>query len=414
MKKIVLSLAGVLAATAFAPEAAAIPAYARQVGMACSACHQQHFPVLNTFGRAFKAGGYTMMGAQGKVEGDHLSIPDTLNASMIVKLRYMKDNTTASDVSKSDRPTTKADGQLQMFDEFALLVGGRIAENVGVFMEGQMLETGPLIGILRMPFVFDMGAAKVSVVPFAADGGSAMVGYELSSGGILRANRWSESRKETSAVQYNSNIESAAGFAFVAQNDMGFVNVTKFTSDFGFKDQGEKSSALNSTYLRAAVTPTVGDWAIVGGVGVMSGQSWNIGEGATVQTEQTFIDFQAHGEVAGKELGVYAQYSNAPKVKNAGDISAYNTNGVTDKKALTIGADYTVIPHSLSIGAAYRKADNGAATNTGDDAITVQAVYDMYQNVALHAIFSTYSGSYYDANPTKATNLTTLMLEMAW
>src|SRR3990172_1729051 len=95
MKKIVLSLAGVLAATAFAPEAAAIPAYARQVGMACTACHAQHFPVLNSFGRAFKAGGYTMMGAQGKVEGEHLSIPDTLNMSMIVKLRYL-DNNTAS------------------------------------------------------------------------------------------------------------------------------------------------------------------------------------------------------------------------------------------------------------------------------------------------------------------------------
>src|SRR3989338_6880146 len=95
MKKIVLSLAGVLAATAFAPEAAAIPAYARQVGMACNACHAQHFPVLNSFGRAFKAGGYTMMGAQGKVEGEHLSLPDTLNMSMIVKLRY-QDNNTAS------------------------------------------------------------------------------------------------------------------------------------------------------------------------------------------------------------------------------------------------------------------------------------------------------------------------------
>src|SRR3989338_3081437 len=88
MKKIVLSLAGVLAATAFAPEAAAIPAFARQTGMACTACHQQHFPILNSFGRAFKAGGYTMMGAQGKVEGDHLSIPDTLNLSMLIKVRY--------------------------------------------------------------------------------------------------------------------------------------------------------------------------------------------------------------------------------------------------------------------------------------------------------------------------------------
>jgi len=122
MKKIVISLAGVLAATAFAPEAAAVPAFARQVGMACTACHAQHFPVLNSFGRAFKAGGYTMMGAQGKVEGDHLSIPDTLNASIIMKIRTQKDNRTASTVASTARNSNAQDkfGQLQFFDEFAL------------------------------------------------------------------------------------------------------------------------------------------------------------------------------------------------------------------------------------------------------------------------------------------------------
>ena len=419
MKKIVLSLAGALAATAFAPEAAAIPAYARQVGMACNACHAQHFPVLNSFGRAFKASGYTMMGAQGKVEGEHLSIPDTLNMSMIVKLRYLEDNTAGAVGSLNTVAATKGDGQMQMFDEFALLVGGRIAENVGVFMEGQMLETGPFIGILRMPFVWDMGGAKLSVVPFAADGGSAMVGYELSSGGVLRANRWSESRDATSAVQYNRNIESAAGIAFVAQNDMGFINVTPFTTDFGFKDQGEVSSAMKSTYIRIAATPTVGDWAMVVGLGKMSGSSANISGAGTTQTavqtvtDQTFFDFQAQGEVGGKELAVYAQHSKAPMTAIVGAQSAYNKKNVTDKKATTIGVDYSVIPHVLSIGAAYRNATNGgAATANGDNAWTVQAVYDLYQNVALHANYSKMSGSAHTA--TSQNNLTTLMLEMAW
>ena len=419
MKKIVLSLASVLAATAFAPEAAAIPAYARQVGMACTACHAQHFPVLNSFGRAFKASGYTMMGAQGKVEGDHLSIPDTLNMSMIVKLRYMEDNTAGAVGSLNAVAATKGDGQMQMFDEFALLVGGRIAENVGVFMEGQMLETGPFIGILRMPFVWDMGGAKLSVVPFAADGGSAMVGYELSSGGVLRANRWSESRDATSAVQYNRNIESAAGIAFVAQNDMGFINVTPFTTDFGFKDQGEVSSAMKSTYIRIAATPTVGDWAMVVGLGKMSGSSANISGAGTTQTavqtvtDQTVFDFQAQGEVGGKELAVYVQHSKAPMTAIVGAQAAYNKKNVTDKKATTIGVDYSVIPHTLSIGAAYRNATNGAvATANGDNAWTVQAIYDLYQNVALHANYSKMNGSAHTA--TSQNKLTTLMLEMAW
>ena len=432
MKKIVLSLAGALAATAFAPEAAAIPAFARQTGMACTACHAQHFPVLNSFGRAFKAGGYTMMGAQGKIEGDHMSIPDTLNMSMIVKLRYQDDDTNGDGLPTEASAQTIGEGQFQFFDEFALLVGGRIAENVGVFFEGQMLETGPLMGILRMPFVWDMGGAKLSVVPFAADGGSAMVGYELSSGGVLRANRWAESRDAISAVQYNRNKEVATGFAFVAQNDMGYINFTKWAPFNSFKDGGGKnSSALTSNYIRVAATPTVADWAMHIGVGRMSGSGYGLKAGTAtfgeIVTDQTFFDFQAQGEVGGKELGVYFQHSKTPALSAAeiasGAISAYNKNGAVagrpDRKATTIGVDYSIIPHVLSIGAAYRKADNGladsavAGAGNGDDAWTLTAVYDLYQNVALHANYVDMSGSAHGGANTQD-KLTTLMLEMSW
>ena len=72
----------------FAPEASAVPVFARQTGMACSACHFQHFPLLNGFGRAFKSAGFTMMGAQEKVEGEHLSIPAMLNFGVLTTTGY--------------------------------------------------------------------------------------------------------------------------------------------------------------------------------------------------------------------------------------------------------------------------------------------------------------------------------------
>jgi len=83
MKKLALYLAGLMAAIAFAPEASALPAFARQMGMACSACHFQHFPMLNSFGRQFKSSGFTMMGDIRQVEGDNLSIPGNLNAAIL-------------------------------------------------------------------------------------------------------------------------------------------------------------------------------------------------------------------------------------------------------------------------------------------------------------------------------------------
>lgn len=261
--------------------------------------------------------------------------------------------------------------------------------------------------------MFDMGAVKVSVVPFITDALSVQYGYEQSSGGVMRSNRWAEHRRETSAIQYNADRGSdggqATGVALAVANDMGYVNVSKYAASFG------GGSTWGSTYIRVAATPTVADWAMVVGLGRMSGQSWT--GAATVSTEQTFADFQMQGEVAGRELGVYAQYAKAPMSTVAGQQNAYNGNttaGRSDRKAMTIGADFSVMPHVLTVGAAYRKAETGgAAATNGDDAVTVTAVYDLYQNVALHLNYSMYSGTAHDA-ATAQKNLRTLMLEAAW
>ncbi|GLR68465.1 hypothetical protein GCM10010909_31460 [Acidocella aquatica] len=55
------ALAGVVAITAMPREARAIPAFAAQTGMPCSACHIG-FPQLTPFGRAFKMDGYVQGG----------------------------------------------------------------------------------------------------------------------------------------------------------------------------------------------------------------------------------------------------------------------------------------------------------------------------------------------------------------
>lgn len=425
MKKIVLSIAGVMAAAAFAPEASALPAFARQTGMACTACHAQHFPILNGFGRAFKAAGYTMMGAQGKVEGEHLSLPDTLNAAILAKVRYQKASASVGGASRNAFGVAKvlgtdansqASGQLQFGDEFSLFFGGRVAENIGFLFEGNTVA-GNLLAGFKLPVMFDMGGAKIGVTAFTTDALGVQYGYELSSGGVMRANRWAEHRRETSAIQYNADQGgdggAATGFTLSAQNDMGFISITKYAPAFGMGANGAAvpSYDMKSSYVRIAATPTVGDWAMVLGAGSMSGTSgYGITAPAIIDTKQTFFDFQAQGEVGGKELGVYAQHASAPATVNT---NAYNL-GVNTRKAWTIGADYSVIPNSLHIGAAYRNAKNGNAVNVdGDNAVTLTAVYDLVQNVALHVNYSSYSGSAHAAAGT-ISSLTTFMLEAAW
>ncbi len=417
MKKVALSLASVLAAATFAQEASAVPAFARQTGMACNACHAQHFPILNGFGRAFKAAGFTMMGSQEKVEGEHLSIPANLNFGLLLKARYQKtDETNADALNKAGDKvsgSSTSSGQWQIPDEYSMFWGGRVADT-GMIKIGSMTEFdavgGGTLG-LRLPIVVDMDAVKLSVIPYATDALGAFYGYSESSTGVTRGVRWAEHRKEISAHQYTGmGAGVASGLAFVAHHEMGYINVSRYSRNL-FYTAGTNGTNMGNTAVTIAVTPTIADWAIVAGVQSLTGQSNVYSNAQDITADATYVaaadvytmtkesatgfDAQAHGEFAGMETGLYFANSSLG-------------NG-SKMKATTFGADVTVIAHTLSLGAAYRAGTDKAGNS--DNAVTLTAVYDLMQNVALHANYSTYSG---DANTGKAKSLFTGMLEAAW
>ncbi len=421
MKKVALSLAGVLAAAAFAPEASAIPAFARQTGMACSACHAQHFPVLNGFGRAFKAQGFTLMGAQGKVEGEHLSIPDTLNAAVLLKVRYQKTNGTDAVGTISGASTNR--GQWQFPDEFSLFFGGRVADEgmikVGMMMENNLIAAGAFAAGLRVPVVVDMDSVKLLAIPYTTDSLGAFYGYTESSNGVNRAIRWAENRTQVFAHQYTGLGNGAStGLAYVAHADMGYINVSRFAPAF---TNGATALNFSSTAVHAAFTPTIADWASVISVEYLTGHSYTGTTMATqVATKGMGLSAQAHGEMAGLETGLYAAHSVAKKSDVGGVANLFNASTVNDIKATQIGIDVSVIPHTLSVGANYLAGKNNLAQS--ENYITVTGVYDLAQNVALVANYSLGSGSTFKAGGAKDTatvggtgkNLLTLMLESAW
>ena len=408
MKKVALSLAGVLAAVAFAPEASAIPSFARQTGMACSSCHFQHFPVLNGFGRAFKTAGFTMMGAQEKVEGEHLSIPGVLNASVLVKAQYVKTNDkSAGNPDGMDTST----GQIRLPDELSLFLGGRVADadtiKVGFMMENNLAAPGSaLIAGFRLPIVLDMDAVKISAIPFTTDSLGVGYGFELAATGMNRGVRWAEHRKDALASQYVGLDGAAAGLALVVANDMGYINFSRWTKGLGFMSDknpdvpySATGMAAKANYLRVAATPTIADWSMHIAVGMISGtdeKATNAGLAAKTKLKATAFDVQAQGAVAGMETSLY--------LTNA---SNGDTNAV---KATTIGGEVTVIPHAVHLGAAYRAGKTAASLS--DNAVLMTATYDLAQNVAGVVNYSIYSG---DVNKAPgATNKLTLMLESAW
>lgn len=447
MKKIISLLMGAMLATAFVPDASAIPSFSRQTNTTCQSCHAQHAPILNGFGQAFKAAGYPLMGTtQGKIEGDRLSIPDTLNASMRLKARYQKSNGANTDVIPGDSTNS---GQWQVPEEFSLFFGGRIAENVGFFFEGNT-AADKLVSGFRLPIAVNVNDARLSASPYMTDILGASYGFEQASTGAVRNVRWAEHRKEISAQQYVGTDGAATGMAFVAQSDLGFINFSRWAP--AFMAHTGAAQTLRSNYLRIAATPTVstaslGDWAMHIGAQFWGGSNYAPDPQQPsptltlkkVDTRARAFDFQAFGQVGGKDLGVYATWAKSPagtaaqpNILNVGNNTTNGNNPVgpadpslyrvNDRKAWTMGAEYSLIQNTMHIGAAYRRADSGGATGVGgvigenptDNATTLTFVYNISQNAEIHLNHSIYSGTLYNTPQPNGNQLTTLMLEASW
>ena len=394
-------------------EAAAVPAFARQTGMACTACHFQHYPAINAFGRSFKQGGFTMKGAQSMVEGEALSIPVALNASLVTKIRYQKTN---GETSSTDF------GELQFPDEAALLIGGRAGEHVGFLLEfatfgeaaGSLNPDNTvdsefsLFGSYKSHFNWKVKDFNVGAVLFSTDAGGAAYGFELLNTGAQRFQRVAEDRTATSAQQFvGLGAGEAEGLALVVSHPLGFLNYSFWAPVHG-------TTAINgfSSYLRAAVTPQFLGWDTGLGVQWFGGES-SFQDG-DVETEGWAVDAQAQGAVFGLPLGIYLAYANAePSPTNVFNADPAGTRD--DRKAASILVELGVIPNKWTLFTGYVDGETGAATKSEDNRWVIGTTFMVAQNVELQLSSTFFSGDRYDPKPTaNGDNLITAMVFAAF
>ncbi|MCR4288399.1 MAG: OprO/OprP family phosphate-selective porin [Deltaproteobacteria bacterium] len=432
MKRFLSSVAAVFlfaAVLLYLPgQAEAVPAFARQTGMACNSCHFQHFPSLNAFGRAFKAGGYTMVGGQSLVEGDLLSIPTTLNMSLVTKLRYQKRS------GYDDNELNK--GELQFPDEAAFLVGGRAGEHVGFLLEAQLANGGAAaFASYKMPIVFDVANVKVSAIPFKTDGLGASYGLELMNTGAVRHQRPLEHRGDFSAQQYVDTSGAATGLALVAVDNLWHVNYSAWAPV-----DGTNASSPYLNYIRAAVTPTVSGWDVAAGVQLWNGTTKQVDSAlapasTTVRTsaDAYALDAQLQGNAGNYPLGVYFSYASAKKSEAGKVPNMFNASVNKAKSAWALAGELGVIPNRVTVALAYRSGKDGDG-NDGPDAngdgfldgdgkdsqtaTTVGVNYNATQNVQVQVNHSRYGG---DEKPSanagtagEGDSLTTIMLFSAF
>jgi hypothetical protein len=439
MNKIILAIFHILALSTLSLQVFAIPAFSRQTGIDCQACHTQHMPILNDFGQSFKASGYRTMGKQSRIESENLSIPDSLNASMLLKGRYQSSN--GGDTSGTVPGTSTNGGQWQFPNEFSLFFGGRIANNIGFYFEGNTAAP-TLISSFKLPTAIELNDYNLSVIPYLTETLGASYGYEQASTGAVRNITWAENHKEVSAQQYIGTNGDATGVALVAINNFGYINLSRWAPSSMAKSGS--AQVLQSTYLRIAATPSIetqtfGDWAMHIGAQIWTGS--NFARDTTtsktlipVSTRATALDFQAFGRFLDNDIAFYATWAKSPagtadkpNILNVGTDSAGLLDPVlqyrlNERSAFTLGVDYSVIQNFLHVGGAFRSARSGgklgalavAGDNPSDNAITLTAVYNLAQNIEFHINHSFYYGSLYDTPQPTGNLLTTILMEAAW
>jgi hypothetical protein len=398
-------------------ESRAIPAFARQTGNPCSTCHFQHYPSLTEFGRDFKAGGYTDMGKQEKIEKADFSLPSVLNASVFFKTRYQKTN---GDDTSSAVPSNS--GDLQFPDEFALLFGGRASRNIGFFLEVQLANhDDAALANFKLPFMYEVGDAKLGAIPFTSDGLGAPFGFELLNTGAVHNIKPMEHGQETSAQQYIGTDTPAEGLALVYYHRLFHVNVTKWSPNHVAGESG-RNGRPTATYLRAVATPVVQDWDLGVGAQVWTGTAKredpaNLGASPAavvdVATKAWAVDAQAQGKVGELPLGIYVSHAVARASAASGAPNLFN-DGPRNKTATAIAAELGILPGKATLMLGLLKGDTGAASDSGDNALTLGGTWSFAENVQLQLLITKRSGSLYRApvgvRPETGNRLMTLML----
>ena len=141
-----------------------VPSYARQTGLACSACHYQ-FLTLTPFGRKFKLNGYTLTNQSTLVEKDSTN-GGRLGLSPFSLLSAM---VTSSVTHTRDALPDTQNGAVMLPQELSGFLAGRISPSIGIFSQFTYAGADGAFGIDNV----DVRFAKSTTV------GSAEMAYGL-------------------------------------------------------------------------------------------------------------------------------------------------------------------------------------------------------------------------------------------
>ena len=132
-----LGLGSLVLGASLATPAHAVPSFARQTGLACSACHTV-FPQLTPFGREFKLNGYVLDNIK-QIKGITTENRETLALNSLPPISFMLQvSYTHTSKALPDSVATGAlakDGDVLFPQQASFFYAGKIADNLGAFVQ---------------------------------------------------------------------------------------------------------------------------------------------------------------------------------------------------------------------------------------------------------------------------------------
>jgi hypothetical protein len=230
----------------------AVPSFARQTGMSCSACHTV-FPELTPFGREFKLNGYVLDNIR-QVKGISLENRETLGLnstppiSLMIQVSYTHTSAPLPDSAISG--ALAKDGDLLFPQQASFFYAGKIADGLGAFLQLTYDGVGDSFGFdntdIRYAKHFSVGSA---------DHDNLILGLTLNNGPTIQ-DVWNS----TAAWGFPYSLSSTApGPITSAILDSGAGSLIQSTAGLGmyawFNDRLYAELTLYSAAIRGGAHP---------------------------------------------------------------------------------------------------------------------------------------------------------------
>jgi len=352
---------------AAAPEAGAVPSFARQTGMACEACHTV-YPELTHFGRVFKANGYILTNVKqvrdvtGKKE-ELLSLAQTVPLSIMAQISYTQMKTGVPDLSSAGAPGVAQNGTAGFPQQLSLFYAGKIAPNFGAFFQLTYANDSGTIGI-------DNTDLRFADTTLLANNSPLTYGISLNNNPTVQ-DLWNT----TPAWGFpfsgsNANVSPLAGTAIdgaFAQDVAGITGYLFWNESLYAEFGGYRSAKQGQTN------------ALTGGAGPLDGTASNVMSGIAPYWR---VAYEHNWDRNSLEAGLYgAQFRLFPggtpdtPAPLSGPLNRFNDIAediqyqfVGDENLLTLAA--THIHESMTLDASFA---NGGAANPKNNLSTTRA-----------------------------------------